>query len=399
MKFTDPRHTIINKSGFTKFIPQIADNISPYAAMLLAELLNSDSYWFKNKSKYRNKYGHEYTGTFFHKRPEITKRTGLSATFQRKAQKELEEAGILSVEIRGLPRRNYFTINYDELDEFLLTYINSTASEQENEQQEVDEDNYQSSILSTPSRQRDERLEVNQDDDINKNKETILKNKNKVNKATYVAEATDSIDAYYQELGLGSIYTQDSCIKKNTEGSPPGANAQGGTDFDEAIEIIQEYNHAMDIHFKPGEKEISNVLEKINELRKVRKYFNSNTLNKIWNDYSDSYAKSFENRRISGFIKCSLIRQLSKYGPLIVKADDEEIDGLLDKIFRKYGDQITSQISAMGFINSFGSLEPIDASTHFPPSEQRKLRLQLYHQHIKSLLPEDEKHDMIKLEV
>ena len=185
--------------------------------------------------------------------------------------------------------------------------------------------------------------------------------------STYVPDGTDSIDEYYQDLGLGSIYTQDSCIKKKTEGSPPGANAQDGTDFDEAIDIIEEYNRAMDIHFNPGDKEISNVLEKLNELRKVRKYFNSTILNKIWNDYSDSYTKSYKNRRISGFIKCSLVEQLSKYGPLIMKANDEEIDQLLDGIFMNYGDQISSIIENEGYYLSYGSLEPIDASKHFPP--------------------------------
>ncbi|MDC7247081.1 MAG: hypothetical protein PQJ35_01940 [Sphaerochaetaceae bacterium] len=383
--------------------------LKPNTVVYFDELMDQYKYWKENPQAFQKITGKPFKGVFYRSRKSIAENTNLQKGAQLAAEKILKDMGLITV-TNETDHPNWYKIDFKKLKSLHQVYQEEQVRKNSEKAEIRLPDNYEA--LVADYHELDEALEENQttsapenepalvqNADRNKNRVLIIDNKNKVSKATYVAEATDSIDEFYQELGLGSINGKESCIKEESEPKPPGARAHSETDFDEAIEIIDDYNRAMSLSFTPGEKETTNVLEKLNELRKVRKYFNSTILNKIWNQYGDSYTNTIENRRISAFIKCSLIKQLSTYGPLLSKSNDEEIDRLLDNVFKQYGDKISSIIKDEGYFLSYGSLEPIEASIHFPPIEHRKVRLRLYHHHIKKLLPEDEKHDMIKLEV
>jgi hypothetical protein len=383
--------------------------LKPNTVVYFDELMDQYKLWKDNPQEFQKITGIPFKGVFYRSRRKIAECTSLKKGAQLAAEKILEDMGLITV-IPQTDHPNWYKIDFHKLKSLHNDYQEEQANKKAKKLEIKLPDNYEE--LTADFQELDEGVDDNQttcspknepapvqNADRNKNRILKIDNKNKVSKATYVAEATDSIDAYYQELGLGSIDSKHSCIKKESAPKPPSAHARGGSDFDEALEIIEEYNRVMDIHIKPGEKEITRVLDNLDQLKHVRKYFRKEIIDTIWDQYGDDETKSYDHRRIAGFLACGLLRKLTKYGSLITKADDGEIDRLLDVVFKQYGDKISSIIRDEGFILEYGSLEPINATMHFPPKEHRKVRLQFYHQHIKQLLPEEEKHDMMKLEV
>ena len=390
---------------FVRNIKFILKEHGPVVSTFLAFLIDTDEF---RRNTHKN-----YNGEFRISRPNISEETLIKVKAQKTCEKKLVEAGYITF-TPGTHDAAKYTINYDAINKA------NPANQEEAPSEEQD-------LSKTEEESLPEAVAVSSDKDLTQEQggsipedilapssskegvptpeginynitKSITKTVSK-SKPTYVPDGTESIDSA-SDQNLDCVeHTQISCIKKKAAQSPPGANAQNGDDFDEAIDIIEEYNRAMGIHLNPGEDELNRVLKDLDKLKEVRKYFSSTILNRIWDDYGDDYTASFGERRIAGFLACGFLPKLSQFGPLLIKADDDEIDQLLDRVFKQYGYQISPIIEDMGFHISYGSLEPIDASKHFPPKTHRELRLNLYNQHIKKLLSKDEKHDMIKLEV
>lgn len=86
----------------------IAHAVGTNAALLLADLISKRSY-FSDKEQL------EADGSFFNTTENIETDTGLSQWARLAAQKTLISAGLVLIEKKGLPARNYFTIQDDAI--------------------------------------------------------------------------------------------------------------------------------------------------------------------------------------------------------------------------------------------------------------------------------------------
>lgn len=91
---------------------------SPIAAIVLSQYL----YWGKNVlSVKRDGWFYKTEGQFYNE-------TGVSVKSQRTARKILFESGVLLIEKRGIPSKNWYKINYQELARFLYKNAPPTTS-------------------------------------------------------------------------------------------------------------------------------------------------------------------------------------------------------------------------------------------------------------------------------
>ncbi len=394
MEYRDPRHELINKSGFNKYLPKIAANIGPHSAIFLSELLNSDSYWYKNPEKYYEKTGKPYWGRFYHSREMIEKRTGLSPSQQRKAQEALKDFEIISVISKGLPRKNYYLIDYQTLNAFLssCSYDDEEDYSQILEQQEAEKLNDKTLENSTSRGEETAHQDVKKLH-INNNKGIIKKNKNKVSNATDGAEAPKS--------SLNSVKQQNSCIKDDIGGSPPGAHAQNRATEpinqptnSEVDRLIQKYNAAMGIEWNYGDRK--SVAKNLSRIQAVEKYFTPIALSYAWKNMGDKACRELKDKRISGFIGYFLLDEVEKRGGEIYAYCADHLDFQLDRVFRRFENYINEQVKPKGYICEGADLEPIDIKADLNTKQHRELRYQIYKQHLEPLLlAEDDFYDMM----
>jgi hypothetical protein len=94
------------------FNPKLAKFIgSIKTTIFLSQLI----YW-------KEKEGDE-NGWICKTREEITEKTGLSRREQEKARKDLIALGLLEEKYKGIPRRLYFLVKEDKLNEFILNKV------------------------------------------------------------------------------------------------------------------------------------------------------------------------------------------------------------------------------------------------------------------------------------
>ena len=98
--------SLIASDGFIVINKKILELFGIQAALLLGELANEANYWaMQNKLE---------DGFFYSKSANLEKRTGLSLYQQAQAIKKLEQAGVLSTIVKGVPPTKYFKINEKE---------------------------------------------------------------------------------------------------------------------------------------------------------------------------------------------------------------------------------------------------------------------------------------------
>lgn len=81
-------------------------NVGMEAAAVYSELVSKYGY-FKKRNQLTD------DGYFFNTIEDLQKDTGLTEYLQRKAIKKLESFGLIKVELRGLPSKRYFKLNWD----------------------------------------------------------------------------------------------------------------------------------------------------------------------------------------------------------------------------------------------------------------------------------------------
>lgn len=88
-----------------------------HEAILLSELLSERRYW-RNENRLKD-------GWFYSTRNNLQDNTGLTATMQRSALQSLKNSGVVEVKQMGLPAKNYYYID----DEQVLTILNNKMCE------------------------------------------------------------------------------------------------------------------------------------------------------------------------------------------------------------------------------------------------------------------------------
>lgn len=152
-------------------------------AILIGELCAEYNYY---NSIGRLEYHKDYGYMFYATQDTIEQNTGINAHFQRKAISTLSDANIIKVIKKGLPARNYFWINTDEL---IKLFTKSTTSGSPDERLEV--------------------YEVN----INNNKQEIINN-NSISKDISKSEKPKRKSLYDKCLDEINEFTDDTILKE-----------------------------------------------------------------------------------------------------------------------------------------------------------------------------------------
>ncbi|GEM_PF-1146433 len=99
-------------------------------------------------------------GWFFQTIETIIEQTGITRHSQDKYIKKFEELGVLQKEVRGLPAKRFFRLNYSKIDEMLTEQI-----QKEKKEKRINNNNMKTTMLKTS----------NYVDEFDKNKEHIYK--------------------------------------------------------------------------------------------------------------------------------------------------------------------------------------------------------------------------------
>lgn len=98
---------LLSTDGFIQVNKTLIKKAGLHEAILIGELCAEYNYWEE-----RNLLEDDF---FYSTRDNIEENTGLSEHYQRKALSTLYELGIIIIEKRGLPAKNYYKINFDAL--------------------------------------------------------------------------------------------------------------------------------------------------------------------------------------------------------------------------------------------------------------------------------------------
>ena len=98
---------LLSTDGFIQVNKTLIKKVGLHEAILIGELCAEYNYWEERDML--------DGGYFYSTRDNIEENTGLSEHYQRKALSTLYELGIILIEKRGLPAKNYYKINFDTL--------------------------------------------------------------------------------------------------------------------------------------------------------------------------------------------------------------------------------------------------------------------------------------------
>lgn len=104
----------LSKQAYWTINKQLSKQYGIESALLLSDLLAKEKY-FAEGGELQN------DGSFFNEQTDIERDTTLSAYKQRNAINPLEKGGIITTELKGLPKRLYYKINHENLIK-VLTY-------------------------------------------------------------------------------------------------------------------------------------------------------------------------------------------------------------------------------------------------------------------------------------
>jgi DNA-binding PadR family transcriptional regulator len=101
---------LLSSSAFIVLNKQLARQVGLKEAVLLADLISKEEYFIANGMT---------DGWFFNTEANIEDDTTLSPYQQRKCIKTLKEKGLIEVQRRGVPAKQYFKINEQQVVKFL----------------------------------------------------------------------------------------------------------------------------------------------------------------------------------------------------------------------------------------------------------------------------------------
>jgi hypothetical protein len=150
---------LLSSTAFIVLNKELAKQVGINAAILLADLISKEEYFIANGMT---------DGWFFNTENNIELDTTLNSYHQRTSLKILKDFKLIEVKRRGIPAKQYFKINENQVMQILtnLSCKNSTTSYAKNEQQVIQNLNNKSFKNCTT---------INKNN--NKNKEIIIINK------------------------------------------------------------------------------------------------------------------------------------------------------------------------------------------------------------------------------
>ena len=116
---------LLSTDGFIQVNKTLIKKIGLHEAILIGELCAEYNYW--------DEQGKLEDGYFYSTRDNIEENTGLSEHYQRKALSHLYELGIILIEKKGLPAKNYYKIDFN-----ILLSVIETSSCQRCRQQDAE---------------------------------------------------------------------------------------------------------------------------------------------------------------------------------------------------------------------------------------------------------------------
>ena len=116
---------LLSTDGFIQVNKTLIKKVGLHEAILIGELCAEYNYW--------DEQGKLEDGYFYSTRDNIEENTGLSEHYQRKALSHLYELGIILIEKKGLPAKNYYKIDFN-----ILLSVIETSSCQRCRQQDAE---------------------------------------------------------------------------------------------------------------------------------------------------------------------------------------------------------------------------------------------------------------------
>lgn len=116
---------LLSTDGFIQVNKTLIKKVGLHEAILIGELCAEYNYWEERDML--------DDGYFYSTRDNIEENTGLSEHYQRKALSHLYELGIILIEKRGLPAKNYYKIDFN-----ILLSVIETSSCQRCRQQDAE---------------------------------------------------------------------------------------------------------------------------------------------------------------------------------------------------------------------------------------------------------------------
>jgi len=172
--------TILSQGAFWQINKALAQNVGLEAALLLSDLIDRESY-FENRDMLVNINGE---GFFFVTSEQIEQSTTLSYHKQRKCLKTLKNKGMIKTFLRGVPAKTHYKIDENKI----WSYLKTSSKE-----------------ISKPVLKEFKNLNLKNLKTINNNKEIIIKNNNKEQKAK----------AYFDDLDLNNLFIEFLDLRKS----------------------------------------------------------------------------------------------------------------------------------------------------------------------------------------
>lgn len=193
--------------------------------------------------------GHERDGYFFQTAKEIEKRSGLSSYKQRTIIASLEEKGLIKTDLKGIPAKRYFKLEYENISNFIFEGEETEKEELEETAEIPDVKNFNNKESSDPEKGGDLTTRCE------KISQQVMKNFNN-------SESKNST-SNYKESNIKNIYKENNHIEVGEKKEEVGAaekEIKAITTDREIQEVIKDFT-----------KEDLELIDAIKEFYRARK--------------------------------------------------------------------------------------------------------------------------------
>lgn len=196
--------------------------------------------------------GHEKDGYFFQTAKEIEARSGLSSYKQRTIIASLEEKGLIKTDLKGIPAKRYFKLEYENISNFIFEGEEAGKEEEEETAETPDVKNFDNKESSDPEKGGDLTTRCE------KISQQAVKNFNN-------SESKNST-SNYKESNIKNIYKENNPIGAGEKKEEVGAaekEIKAITPDKEMQEVIKD--------FTKGDLELIDAIKEFYKARKILK--------------------------------------------------------------------------------------------------------------------------------
>ena len=136
---------LLSTDGFIQVNKTLIKKVGLHEAILIGELCAEYNYWEERDML--------DDGYFYSTRDNIEENTGLSEHYQRKALSHLYELGIILIEKRGLPAKNYYKIDFNILLSVIETSSCQRCRQQDTESVQINNNKQEKQVNKNTSKE------------------------------------------------------------------------------------------------------------------------------------------------------------------------------------------------------------------------------------------------------